>query len=122
IGALPNDTDVISEPGKDITIADDVETIAAAVQELRGQGIDKIIALTHVGYPRDMEVIGKIPGIDVVVGGHTHTLLHNSDSRAAGPYPSWTENAEGYRVPVVQAGAWSIWLGVLKVTFDDQGI
>ncbi|NLZ40503.1 MAG: NADH-quinone oxidoreductase subunit NuoB, partial [Comamonadaceae bacterium] len=43
------------------------------------QGVDKIIALTHVGYPRDMELIAKIPGVDVVVGGHTHTLLSNTD-------------------------------------------
>jgi 5'-nucleotidase/UDP-sugar diphosphatase len=30
-------------------------------------------------------MIAKIPGVDVVVGGHTHTLLSNTDDKAAGP-------------------------------------
>src|SRR5690606_25440051 len=40
----------------------------------------------------------------------------------AGPYPTWVDNPAGYRVPVVQAGAWSMFLGDLTVTFDDEGI
>jgi len=122
VGAVANDTADLSSPGEHVMIAEDVEKITAAVQELTDQGIDKIIALTHVGYPRDLAAIAKIPGVDVVVGGHTNTLLSNADDKAAGPYPTWVDNPVGYKVPVVQAYAYSKYLGDLKVTFSDEGI
>src|SRR5690606_19584639 len=122
VGAVANDTDELSSPGEHVEIADDVETITAAVKELARQGVSKIIALTQVGYPRDMEAIAKIPGVDVVVGGHSHTLLSNSDPAAAGPYPTWVDNPLGYKVPIVQAASYSKYLGEIKVTFSDLGI
>ena len=122
VGAVANDTDELSSPGEDILIAQDVAAITDAVKALQEQGVDKIIALTHVGYPRDLAAIAKIPGVDVVVGGHSHTYLANGDDSAAGPYPTWVENPDGYRVPVVQAKAYSKYLGKLTVTFDDNGV
>jgi 5'-nucleotidase len=122
VGAVANDTAEISSPGEHVMIAEDVEKITAAVKEVSDQGVNKIIALTHVGYPRDLAAIAKIPGVDVVVGGHSHTLLSDTDEHAAGPYPTWVDNPVGYKVPVVQAYAYSKYLGDLKVTFSDQGI
>ncbi|MFZ2099299.1 MAG: 5'-nucleotidase C-terminal domain-containing protein [Oricola sp.] len=122
VGAVANDTDELSSPGEHVMIEEDVAKITEAVNELVGQGISKIIALTHVGYPRDLEAIAKIPGVDVVVGGHSHTLLSNSVEGASGPYPTWVDNPVGYKVPVVQAYAYSKYLGDLKVTFSDIGI
>ncbi len=80
-----------------------------------------IIALTHIGYNRERDVIAKIPGIDVVVGGHSHSLLSNTDPKAEGPYPTMVDNPGGYKVPVVQAASYSKYLGELKVVFDDNG-
>lgn len=37
--------------------------------------INKIIALTHIGYNRDLELAQKVDGIDLIIGGHTHTLV-----------------------------------------------
>ncbi|MFP1632171.1 5'-nucleotidase C-terminal domain-containing protein [Zhengella sp. ZM62] len=122
VGAVANDTDELSSPGEDILIAQDVAAITDAVKALQEQGIDRIIALTHVGYPRDLAAIAKIPGVDVVVGGHSHTYLANGDDSAEGPYPTWVDNPEGYRVPVVQAKSYSKYLGKLTVTFDDNGV
>ncbi len=98
------------------------QTITAAVQELKAQGVNKIIALTHVGYPRDLAVIAKIPDVDVVVGGHSHSLLSNTDPKAEGPYPTMVDNPGGYKVPVVQAASYSKYLGDLVVDFDDNGV
>lgn len=122
VGAVTNDTAEISSPGDNVLIGIDVDTITTAVQDLKKQGVDKIVALTHVGYPRDLAVIAKIPDVDVVVGGHSHSLLSNTDEKAEGPYPTMVDNPGGYKVPVVQAGSYSKYLGDLVVTFDDSGV
>ncbi|MEZ5812956.1 MAG: 5'-nucleotidase C-terminal domain-containing protein [Rhizobiaceae bacterium] len=122
IGAVANDTADLSSPGDQVLITEDVDGITAAVQALQAEGVNKIIALTHVGYPRDLAAIATIPGIDVVVGGHSHTLLANDNDKAAGPYPTWVDNPDGYKVPVVQAASYSKYLGDVAVTFDDNGV
>ncbi len=122
VGAVANDTAELSSPGPNVLIGDDVADITAAIVELKKQGVNKIIALTHVGYPRDLAAIAKIPDVDVVVGGHTNTFLSNTSDKAEGPYPTLVDNPGGYKVPVVQAGAYSKYLGNLKVVFDDAGV
>lgn len=122
VGAVANDTAELSSPGPNVLIGDDVADITAAIGELKKQGVNKIIALTHVGYPRDLAAIAKIPDVDVVVGGHTNTFLSNTSDKAEGPYPTLVDNPGGYKVPVVQAAAYSKYLGNLKVVFDDAGV
>lgn len=123
VSAVATDTPEIASPGPNITIDDDVAGITAEVKKLEAEGVNKIIALTHVGYPRDVDTIAKIPGVDVVVGAHSHTLLSNNpDDEPEGPYPTWVDNPGGYRVPVVQAASYSKLLGELNVVFDDAGV
>ena len=122
VGAVTTNTPEVSSPGPNIAIEDDVKTITAEVENLKSQGVNKIIALTHVGYPRDKEMIAKIPGVDIVVGGHSHSLLSNTDAKAEGPYPTMIDNPEGYKVPVTQAASYSKYLGEFKVVFDDNGV
>ncbi|QPC85440.1 LysM peptidoglycan-binding domain-containing protein [Mesorhizobium sp. NBSH29] len=122
IGAVTNDTPELASPGPNITVSEDIKTITAEVEKLRAEGVNKIIALTHVGYPRDKEMIARIPGIDVVVGGHSHSLLSNTDDKAEGPYPTMIDNPDGYKVPVTQAASYSKYLGAFKVVFDDNGV
>ena len=122
VGAVTNDTPEIASPGPNITIEDDVRSITAEVEKLKGQGVDKIIALTHVGYPRDNQMIARIPGVDVVVGGHSHSLLSNTDPKAEGPYPTMVDNPEGFKVPVTQAASYSKVLGEFRVVCDDNGV
>ncbi|RVA34444.1 LysM peptidoglycan-binding domain-containing protein [Mesorhizobium sp. M7D.F.Ca.US.004.03.1.1] len=122
IGAITNDTPELASPGPNVTIEDDVKSITAEVEKLKGEGVNKIIAVTHIGYKRERDVIAKIPGIDVVVGGHSHSLLSNTDPKAEGPYPTMVDNPDGYKVPVVQAASYSKYLGEFKVVFDDNGV
>ncbi len=122
VGAVTTDTPEIASPGPNIAIEDDIKTITAEVEKLKAEGVNKIIALTHVGYPRDKEMIAKIPGVDVVVGGHSHSLLSNTDEKAEGPYPTMVDNPDGYKVPVTQAASYSKYLGEFTVTFDDNGV
>jgi 5'-nucleotidase/UDP-sugar diphosphatase len=116
ISVLATDTVETSSPGKDVVFQDEIESLQADVAALEAEGVSKIIALTHVGLPLDLKIAAAVPGIDVVVGGHSHTLLSNSDDKAAGSYPVMVG-----AVPVVQAYAYSKYLGELSVTFDDAG-
>ncbi|MCF3974803.1 bifunctional metallophosphatase/5'-nucleotidase [Paracoccus salsus] len=120
IGGTTLDTPEISSPGDDVIFMDDVESIKADVQELTEQGVTKIIALTHEGYKRDQELAAAVPGLDAIVGGHSHSALGTMDN-AVGPYPTMVAGADGVEVPVVQAYAYSKYLGHLKLTFDDYG-
>ncbi len=122
VGAVANDTAELSSPGENVTIEEDVATITKAVEAVQAEGVNKIIALTHVGYPRDLAAIAKIPGVDVVVGGHSHTFLSSTQEGAEGPYPTMVDNPDGHAVPVVQAGSYSKYLGDLKLVFDDAGV
>jgi 5'-nucleotidase len=120
ISALATDTVETSSPGPNVIFQDEVEGLKAAVQELSDEGVDKIIALTHVGYLRDQELAAAVPGLDAVVGGHSHTLLGNMEG-ALGAYPTMIDGADGVLVPVVTAYAYSKYVGHLKLTFDDEG-
>lgn len=120
VGGTTLDTPEISSPGDDVIFMDDVDSIQADVDELLEQGITKIIALTHEGYHRDQELAAAVLGLDAVVGGHSHSPLGTMDN-AEGPYPTLVAGAEGVDVPVVQAYAYSKYLGHLKLTFDDDG-
>jgi 5'-nucleotidase/UDP-sugar diphosphatase len=122
VGAVTNDTPELASPGPNVKIEDDVKSITAEVERLKGEGVNKIIAVTHIGYKRERDVIARIPGVDVVVGGHSHSLLSNSDPKAEGPYPTMVDNPDGYKVPVVQAASYSKYLGEFKVVFDDDGV
>jgi len=121
VSALATDTVDTSSPGPNVIFQDEVAALAADVAALEADGVDKIIALTHVGLPRDMKIAAAVPGIDAIVGGHSHTYLSASDPDRAGAYPTWVSQSDGTMVPVVQAYAYSKYVGHLELTFDDAG-
>ena len=122
VSVLATDTDETSSPGDKIRFEDEIEYLKKAVADLQGQGINKIVLLSHVGYVRDKEIAAAVDGIDVIVGGHSHTLLSSTDEKAEGPYPTLVKNPAGTDVPIVTAYAYSKYLGDLKVVFDDSGV
>ncbi len=122
VSVLATDTDETSSPGKDVLFADEISTLKEQVKDIEGQGINKIVLLSHVGYERDKQIAAAVDGIDVIVGGHSHTLLANNNDKAAGPYPTLVKNPSGIAVPIVTAYAYSKYLGDLSVTFDDKGV
>src|SRR5690606_29193509 len=62
-----------------------------------------------------------VPGIDVIVGGHSHSLLSNTEEGAEGGYPTMVDGPDGNEVPVVTAYSYGKYLGNLTVTFDAEG-
>ena len=121
VSALASDTAETSSPGPNVVFGDEIASIQADVDALTAEGIGIIIALTHVGLPQDMRIAEAVTGLDLIVGGHSHTYLSSSDEDRAGPYPTWTQNPEGVMVPIVQAYAYSKYLGHLEASFDDAG-
>jgi 5'-nucleotidase len=86
------------------------------VDALTAQGVNKIIVLSHSGYAVDQRVAAGTTGVDVIVGGHSNTLLSNTNERAKGAYPTMVNDTA-----IVQAYAYGKFLGELNVTFDDNG-
>ena len=72
VSALAMDTPETASPGPSVIFTDDMESLKADAQALTDQGVNKIIALTHSGYRRDQEFAAEVPGIDAVIGGHSH--------------------------------------------------
>ncbi len=121
IGLLAEDTDETSSPGPNVPFIRAEEILPGLIEDLTAEGVDKIIALSHMGLPRDKQVAAAVDGIDVIVGGHSHTLLSNTIEDAEGPYPTLVNAPDGTPVPIVQAFAYSKYIGELAVTFDDDG-
>lgn len=59
-----------------VTVADPVAAARYYVPLLRGRS-DVVVLLTHLGFRADSTLAASVEGIDVIVGGHTHTVLHS---------------------------------------------
>ena len=121
VSALTTDTADISKPGPDVVFIDEIEALQIDVKLLEANGVDKIIAVTHTGLERDIEIATVVSGLDAVVGGHSHSLLSDTASKRDGEYPVYVTNQQGDDVPVVQAYAFSKYVGHLVLEFDDLG-
>lgn len=122
VSVLATDTAETSSPGDNVKFLDELTYLKTAIREIESKGVNKIILLSHVGLPRDKEIAAAISGVDVIVGGHSHTLLSNTEENAEGPYPVMVENPDGVMVPIVQAFAYSKYLGEISVNFNDDGV
>ena len=63
-------------PGSNIKFLPEVESVRKAVEELKQQNINKIIAVGHAGIEMDKQIAKEVDGVDIVVGGHTNTFLY----------------------------------------------
>lgn len=89
--------------------------VAAArmVQELRQTDkVDLVVALSHSGIDHDGQgedavLAGKVPGIDVIISGHTHDTL--------------AQPARVGNTLIVTAGAYTAYLGQLALTVTPSG-
>ena len=100
-----------------VTFADPIETAREMVKLLREtEKVDVVIALSHGGVEKgkdgrftdgeDVRLPMAVPGIDVVIGAHSHTELHEAI-------------IVNGRTPVVQTGKYGENLGELVITLDD---
>ena len=99
---------------------DTAACLQRTVRDLEAQGVKHIIALTHIGLPEDRKLARSVDGVDIIVGGHSHSYL-GPDSEE-GPYPIIERSPSGQPVLVVTAKRAAQYLGELNVIFDAQGV
>ncbi|MCW5942502.1 MAG: 5'-nucleotidase C-terminal domain-containing protein [Fimbriimonadaceae bacterium] len=124
IGLTTPDAANISSPGDNVGFRPVEDSVRRQVAALEAQGIDKIVLLSHIGYEEDVALAPKLRGVDVIVGGHSHSLLGPAVeglAPPAGPYPTVAKDAAGETVLIVQAHEWGKTVGKLKVRFDEKG-
>lgn len=110
IGLVPENLKSLSSAG-DVEIFDNIETTKLIVEKVNSKA-DMIVVLSHSGIEDDIELAKKVPEVDVIIGGHTHTLLkqpkmynHNND-----------------KTLIVQAGELGAYLGRLDINIKNKEI
>ncbi len=105
-------TATIASPDKSLKFLDELETARQMVQLLKErEKADVIIALTHIGLVQEegshitsIELAENVPGINLIIDGHSHTRL-DEPVMAGG-------------IPIVSANEWGRYIGggVLRIT------
>jgi len=85
-------------------LRDPYEAAGKSAQILQGRGCDVVICLSHLGKLQDEYGLSQVPGIDIIVGGHSHDAI---------PEPEFVNGKI-----IVQAGAFGKYLGELKIDVD----
>jgi 2',3'-cyclic-nucleotide 2'-phosphodiesterase (5'-nucleotidase family) len=121
-GLTTEETADISSP-EDVTFENYIEEAEKAVAAFEAIGVDKIVAVSHIGYDdnpaydNDLTLAAEVDGIDVIVGGHSHTELTE---------PTVVDVDENGNVKdptiIVQGYQYGQYLGTLDVEFDKNGI
>uniref|UniRef100_A0A182Q352 Apyrase n=1 Tax=Anopheles farauti TaxID=69004 RepID=A0A182Q352_9DIPT len=125
VGVIHHATDTLSMTER-VRFLDEVECINREASGLKHLGVDIIVVLSHCGFTIDQRIARECPDVDVIVGGHSHTLLHTGNvtgwpDEPANVYPYVVQQPTGRQVLIVQAGSFTKYLGHLQVLFDEHG-
>ena len=76
IGVVTGDAPVSTHPKNvsGLQFLSPVDTVEKYVRQLRRKS-DLVIVLSHIGFSADIDLAKKVEGIDVIVGGHSHTKV-----------------------------------------------
>ncbi len=103
-----------------------VATANLTAEKLRKEdGVDAVIALTHIGYNPsgligDSILATNSRGIDIIIGGHSHDTIDPSTEQGA--RRSRLKNLDGREVLVVQTGKAGRKLGKIEIDLDSLGL
>ncbi|MED5532377.1 MAG: NAD nucleotidase [Pseudomonadota bacterium] len=113
-----------SSPDETTKFFNEKETAQKYINELKSKGVKHIVLLTHYQYENDINLAKDLKGVDIIVGGDSHSLLGDFAEvglNSKGPYPTIVENGDGNMVCIVQAWQYSQIVGELNVKFDNEG-
>lgn len=127
VGAILRSTNTIAKTGK-LSFSNEAQAVSAEAARLKAEGVNIIVVLSHCGLDRDREIaqLGG-PDIDIIVGGHSHSFLFSGENlpsidRPAASYPVVVKQNSGHQVLIVQASAYTKYLGDITLYFDDGGV
>lgn len=109
IGMLTDITKVVSyETASRVPRAgEDPEVVNRWADYLRNEKkCDMVIVLSHIGYEEDLDLVKDIRGVDIIIGGHSHTFVKDLEYRT---------DLDGRQVPVIQDGCWGLNMGQINV-------
>ncbi len=98
-----------------VAVSDPIAVAENLVPELRKKA-DLVVAVTHLGVDEDRALARRVPGIDLIVGGHSHTFLWE-------PVLVRNRNENGYDgTMIVQAGRWGERVGRVSIAVGPKGV
>lgn len=124
IGVITPATGEISSPGHGIRFTDPAKALKKFVEELKEKGVKRIFVLSHLGFDGDIELARSVEGIDVIIGGHSHTMLGYTGIECLnvkGDYPHIVKDPSGRDVLIVHAWDHARALGEIDLEFDLSG-
>ncbi len=113
-GLSPDPKGLVSKDNYEgVSFLSPIEAAKSAVLELKKKGCDAVVCLSHLGWKIDGEyndetIAYNVPGIDVILGGHTHDYFEQ---------PALYVNCEGDTVLVQQMGKNARHIGVVTLGF-----
>jgi 5'-nucleotidase/2',3'-cyclic-nucleotide 2'-phosphodiesterase/3'-nucleotidase len=113
-GLITSETRSYPAAKEGVVIADPVRTARRVVAELRAEKADIVVLISHCGEEIDKRIASSISGIDVIVGGHSHSRL------PSGEFIPRMEEIVGDKVSgtiIVQAYQWGGELGRCDLSF-----
>lgn len=107
IGVTTTETGYTTNPAtvSDLVFRDPAEVLPSLIQKVRSEGAQLVIVLSHLGLDADEQLAGQVSGIDVIVGGHSHTAVITP--------------VKINDTIIVQAKCYGDYLGVLELQIDE---
>jgi 5'-nucleotidase len=65
-----------------------------------------VILLSHLGYDADQALVPRTSGLDLIIGGHTHTFVEDF---------IYVKDAKGKKIPIITDGCWGLQMGLIKI-------
>ena len=106
IGLTTPETPYTSKPGnlKGLSFVPPEQILPALIKIVRSKGADLVLVLSHLGLDADRDLAKRVKGIDIIVGGHSHTAVDDPINESG--------------TIIVQAGYNGLYLGELDIVFD----
>ncbi len=77
VGVTTPETPIINanDDVKNLRFEDPAKVLRETIPEMKKQGADIVVVLSHMGYREDHKLAGQVEGIDLIVGGHSHNTI-----------------------------------------------
>ena len=110
IGLLTDIMEVVdADIAKVLTYQDPAEVVNRLAGYLKeDKDCDMVVCLSHLGYGEDKDLAGSVRNVDLIIGGHSHTLLDDKQI---------VKDLDGEEVIIVQNWKWGLNTGHLSIDF-----